>query len=238
MLNNAIFISGAGQRIGLYLAKQFLQHTDYPVVFTYRSLKPGVNELIEMGAVGIQIDFNHDKAFDVLLDELQKNVASLRAVIHNASTWASDEGVATDFAMYDSMFKTHVEMPYRLNIELQPMLKASDSVLKDIVAITDTSVSLANDQHIAYLASKAALDNLTKNFAKKYAPEIKVNAIAPGLILFNDGDSAEYKVKRLTQSAIPIEPGAVVIWEALQYLLNSAYTTGISLPVDGGKSLI
>ncbi|MBN2866236.1 MAG: dihydromonapterin reductase [Thiotrichales bacterium] len=238
MLQNAIFITGAGQRIGLFLAKQVLLHTDYPVVFTYRSEKPGVAELIALGAIGFQVDFNQVNAEQTLITQLQQTVASLRAVVHNASTWASDEDVANDFTLYDSMFKTHVELPYRLNVALKPLLDASDSALKDIVAITDTSVDLVNDQHIAYLASKTALNNLTKNFAKKYAPEIKVNAIAPGLILFNEGDTSEYKQKRLTQSAIPIEPGAIVIWQALEYLLNSSYTTGISLPVDGGKNLI
>jgi len=238
MLENAILISGASQRIGLYLAKQILLNTDYPVVFTYRAKKPGVNELMQLGAIGIQLDLTHADSVARLVDVLNQQVVSLRAVIHNASIWASDEDIAKDYSLFESMFQLHVERPYQLNIALKPLLDASDSTLKDIVAITDTSVDLVNDQHIAYLASKTALSNLTKNFAKKYAPQIKVNTIAPGLILFNDGDTPAYKQKRLTQSAIPIEPGPIVIWQALSYLLNSSYTTGISLPVDGGKNLI
>lgn len=238
MLQNAIFISGAGQRIGLHLAKQFLQQTNYPVVFTYRSERSGVAELVAMGAIGIKIDFDETNAVEQLVAVLSQRVGSLRALIHNASTWADDAQVAADFKLYESMFKVHVEVPYQLNIALKPLLDLSDSAFKDIVAITDSSVTLPNDQHIAYLSSKAALSNLTRNFAKKYAPAIKVNEIAPGLIRFNEFDSAEYKEARLAQSAIAIEPGEAVIWQAVNYLLNSPYITGTTLPVDGGRPLI
>lgn len=238
MVQNAIFITGAGQRVGLYLAKQFLQQTNYPVVFTYRSEREGVADLIALGAIGVQVDFDEADSIERLVATLQQQVGSLRAVIHNASTWASDAQVADDFGLYTSMFKVHVEVPYQLNIALKPLLDASDSVLKDIVSITDSSVELANDQHIAYLSTKAALSNLTKNFAKKYAPTIKVNEIAPGLIRFNEHDSTEYKQARLAQSAIPIEPGEVVVWLAVDYLLNSVYMTGTCLPVDGGRPLV
>lgn len=238
MLKNAIFISGAGQRIGLYLAKKFLQEADYPVVFSYRSERPGVAELKALGAIGIQVDFDEADSIEQLLAFLNQRVGSLRAIIHNASTWAADTQIASDFSLYQSMFKVHVEVPYQLNIALKPLLDASDSPLKDIVAITDSSIGLANDRHIAYLSSKAALSNMSRNFAKKYAPAIKVNEIAPGLIRFNEHDSLEYKQKRLAQSAIAIEPGEQVVWQAVCYLLTSPYVTGTSMPVDGGRPLI
>jgi len=238
MLKEAVFISGAGQRVGLYLAKQFLLQTDYPVVFTYRTEKPGVAELKALGAIGIQVDFSQMESVDGLVQTLNQQVASLRAVIHNASTWADDVTVADNNNVFTEMFKVHVDVPYQLNIALKPMLDNANSTLKDIIAITDSSIELPNDRHIAYMATKAALNNMTKNFAKKYAPHIKVNSVAPGLILFNKGDSEAYKQRRLAQSAIAIEPGADVVWQAVHYVLNSGYTTGICLPVDGGKPLI
>ncbi|WP_178862150.1 dihydromonapterin reductase [Thiomicrorhabdus cannonii] len=236
MLNDAILITGAGQRIGFYLAKRFLAEGQ-PVVFTYRTPRPQVESLIRLGAVGIRVDFNEDDAIERCVQRLYEQAGSLRAVIHNASIWLTDEQVAAQPTAFAELMRLHVEVPYRLNDALQPLLLASNSALKDIVTLSDASTAQANDRYMAYLASKAAMQNMSRNFAKKYAPHIKVNDIAPGLILFNEGDSEAYKQQRLQQSALGIEPGEAVVWQAVQYLLQSPYTTGISLPLEGGKAL-
>lgn len=236
MLTEAIFISGAGQRIGFYLAKAFLAE-GRAVVFTYRTPRPQVDQLIALGALGIQIDFNHPEAITQCVHAVHQQVASLRAVIHNASVWLTDEQVAQNPAAFGELLRLHVELPYALNEAFAPLLLASNSPLKDIITLSDATIAQASERYIAYLASKAAMQNMSRNFAKKFAPAIKVNDIAPGLILFNDGDSEAYKQQRLAQSALGIEPGETVIWEAVQYLLNSPYTTGISLPLEGGKLL-
>lgn len=236
MLTDAIFISGAGQRIGLYLAQRFLAQ-GRAVVFTYRTPRAQVDELIAQGAVGIQVDFNQVDAIAQCVQRVREEVGSLRAVIHNASVWLTDEQVAQNPAAFAELWRLHVALPYALNEAFAPLLRASSSPLKDIVTLSDATTAQASERYIAYLASKAAMQNMSRNFAKKFAPAIKVNDIAPGLILFNEGDSEPYKQQRLAQSALGIEPGEAVIWEAVQYLLNSPYTTGISLPLEGGKLL-
>lgn len=237
-LQNAIFISGAGQRIGAYLARYFIEKTDFPVVFTYRTKHADVDQLIELGAVAIQCDFLAEKALPNLLKQLSSQVESLRAVIHNASLWLDDVQAPVGSEAYQAMFKVHVDTPMYLNRALYPFLMQSDSALKDIISISDDSVDRANDSTIGYLASKAALQNLSKHFAKKYAPDIKVNDIAPGLIKFNLSDSDDYKKRRLSQSAIPVEPGEVVIASAVEYLMQSPYTTGSCVQLNGGRHLI
>lgn len=238
MLEEAVFITGAGQRIGLHLAKQFLAQGKFPVVFTYRTRHAAVDELEALGATGIQVDFTEPKAVDEMLALLDIEVSSLRAVIHNASIWANDEMIAKDPSLYAAMFQLHVEVPYRLNLALEPYLKRSRSDLKDIISLSDSSVSGAAGDYAAYLASKAALQVMSRNFAQKFAPDIKVNDIAPGLIMFNEDDSDAYKRNRLDRSLMGVEPGPNVVWEAVQYLMNSAYTTGVSLPLDGGRKSV
>lgn len=238
LLENAVFISGASQRVGFYVAKQFLEHTNLPVIFSYRSHKPQVDELIKLGAVAIQADFDSNKDLNQLVEQIQAKTTSLRAVIHNASIWLDDEKAPVFSDSYQSLFRVHVDAPLFLNEALVSLLNNASSDLKDIIAITDVSMGIPKPETIAYLASKAALSNMTQSFAKKYAPSIKVNDIAPGLIMFNEGDSEDYKQKRLAQSAIGIEPGPEVIWQAIQYLMNSPYTTGVSLPVNGGSHLM
>ncbi len=244
-LENAILITGAGQRIGYYLVKQLLLQTDYPVVFTYRSHRPQVDELAALGAIPIHADFTKTSELPGLVAKIQTQVVSLRAVIHNASLWLPDALVpdfnafpAADLTVLQSVFQLHVETPYYLNTALVPLLNASDSQLKDIISISDFSVDRVSAGHIAYLASKSALQTLSKGFAQKLAPQIKVNDIAPALIMFNEGDSDDYKNKRLAQSALGIEPGAEVVWQAVRYLMDSPYTTGTILHLEGGRSLM
>lgn len=239
-LQNAIFITGAGQRIGYYLAKRFLQETDYPVIFSYRTPRPQVEELISLGAVGLAADFTQPNSLPELIKQIKLHAGSLRAVIHNASLWLPDAGLEeglVDMVSFKSLFQLHVETPYCLNSALTPLLQSATSPLKDIISISDASVERMSEDHIAYLSSKAAMQTMMKGFAKKLAPDIKVNDIAPALIMFNEGDSETYKQKRLAQSALRIEPGPDVVWQAVQYLMGSTYTTGTVLPLDGGRCL-
>lgn len=236
-LKNAVFITGAGQRIGYHLAKRFLQQQSYPVVFTYRTHHPQVDELQALGAVGLQVDFSLSGSVERLLADLSDAVESLRAVIHNASLWQDDTTLLTESQRL-SLWQLHVDVPYQLNQLCYPLLQGSDSALKDIVSLSDFSVNRVSADHVYYLSTKSALQTLSKGFAKKYAPDIKVNDIAPALIMFNAGDSEAYQAQRLSQSALKIEPGPEVVWQAVQYLMNSPYTTGSVLTLDGGRSVM
>lgn len=233
-LENAVLITGGSQRIGAYLATQFLQQTPYPVVLTYRTPKPQLEALTQAGALALQSDFCQPNAIDHLLTELHAKLASLRAVIHNASLWLDD----SDADSFDQQFKVHVQAPFKLNHGLQSLLLASSEPMKDIISISDASLAKGHAQQMGYCASKAALQNLTASFAKRFAPDIKVNDIAPALIEFNTWDSEQYKAKRLQESLIPIEPGAQVVWQAVQYLMASPYTTGTILKLDGGRGVL
>ncbi len=236
-LENAIFISGGGQRIGAYLVKAFLQQDTYPVMFSYRTPRSQVDELVERGAIAIQSDFTQAGELDKLVEEINNKVGSLRAVIHNASLWMNDQTAPLGSQNYRDLFTLHVDAPLYLSQALQPLLNASSSDLKDIITLSDFRVAKGDANKAAYLASKSALQSLVKSLAQKYAPDIKVNDIAPSLIIFNKGDSEEYKNSRLAEGLLPIEPGEEVVWQAVQYLMQSAYSTGLSLPVNGGRHI-
>lgn len=98
-------------------------------------------------------------------------------------------------------------------------------------------VERGSDKHIAYAASKAALDNMTRSFARKLAPEVKVNSIAPSLILFNEHDDAEYRQQALNKSLMKTAPGEKEVIDLVDYLLTSCFVTGRSFPLDGGRHL-
>ena len=241
MTNNPpVLITGAAQRSGLYLAKQFLV-AGQSVIFSYRSHKAGVDELIALGAQAIQADFATDAGILALIAAVKKQTPSLRAIIHNASDWAADEQEpVAAAAIFRRMFQVHQQAPFLLNLELEALLLAGakqTGQMTDIIHLTDDAVRRGSNKHAAYVASKAALENLTLSFASRFAPAIKVNAIAPALLAFNQGDDAAYQKKALAKSLLGLEPGFNVLAQTVNFLLQQPYMTGAILPLNGGRHL-
>lgn len=90
---------------------------------------------------------------------------------------------------------------------------------------------------IAYAAGKAALDNMTRSFTRKLAPEVKVSAIAPALIIFNPDDDEAYRPQALAKYLMKVAPGENEVVNLVNYLLESRYITGRTHGVDGGRPL-
>ncbi|RSK69218.1 dihydromonapterin reductase [Enterobacter huaxiensis] len=231
-----ILITGAGRRIGLALAHHFL-NLHQPVIVSYRNDYPSIEGLKKAGAVCIQADFSTDDGILAFADKVKNTTPALRAIIHNASAWQAETPDTSLSDTLSCMMQIHVNAPYLLNHALQDLLRGHGHAAGDIIHFTDYVVERGSDKHIAYAASKAALDNMTRSFARKLAPEVKVNAIAPAMILFNEGDDAEYRQKALNKSLMKIAPGEKEVIDLIDYLLTSCYVTGRTFALDGGRPL-
>ena len=242
-MENNIIITGAAQRLGLDCALT-LQQAGFQVIATYRSEKPGLQQLRAAGVRCIQLDITDQDALVHFIEGIQQQLGSLRCLIHNASDWKKDlplgasnnAALTADAAVYDAMQAVHARAPYILNRAFTPLLQAHNGVT-DIIHITDFVAGVGSSKHMAYAASKAALENLTLSFARALAPKVKVNAIAPALLLFNDHDDANYRATALQKSLLQIEPGAAELSDTVMYLLSSRYITGKVIGLDGGRQL-
>ena len=226
-----ILITGASQRVGLHCAQRLLED-GHPVIVTYRSDRPGLQTLREKGATLLFADFSSEAGILALIGELKNHTDRLRAIVHNASEWLA-ETQDQEGAAFTRMFSVHMLAPYLINLHCAELLERSTPA--DIVHISDDVTRKGSSKHIAYCASKAGLESLTLSFAAQYAPQIKVNGIAPALLLFNPDDDAAYRAKALAKSALGIEPGSEVIYQSLRYLLDNPYVTGTTLTVNGGR---
>lgn len=226
-----ILITGAGQRVGLHCAQRLLED-GYSIIFTYRSDRPGVQTLRDLGAIGVFADFSSEAGILAFIAELHTHTDSLRAIVHNASDWLA-ETPGSEAEAFNRMVNIHMLAPYLINLHCADLLKQSTPA--DIIHISDDVTRKGSSKHIGYCASKAGLDSLTLSFAARFAPAIKVNGIAPALLLFNPDDDAAYRTKALAKSALGIEPGSEVIYQSLRYLLDNPYVTGTTLTVNGGR---
>ncbi|MGE1173962.1 dihydromonapterin reductase [Pseudomonas sp. BW7P1] len=228
-----ILITGAGQRVGLHCAQRLLED-GHRVIFTYRSERPGVKVLRDLGATGVYADFSTEASILAFITELKIHTDSLRAIVHNASEWLAENGDGEAEA-FTRMFNIHMLAPYLINLHSAELLQRSSPA--DIIHISDDVTRKGSSKHIGYCASKAGLDSLTLSFAARFAPSIKVNGIAPALLLFNPDDDAAYRARALAKSALGIEPGSEVIYQSLRYLLDNPYVTGTTLTVNGGRHI-
>ena len=230
-----ILITGGAQRLGLAIAEHLI-NAGHSVIITYRSQKPAVDKLVAKGATAIHADFATQAGIDSAIAKIHGITNTLRGIIHNASDWDQEKDCNDYGELMFKMMQVHASAPYQLNLALTDALTLSPEV-SDIIHMTDYVQSKGSQKHIAYAASKAALHNLTLSFATKLAPKVKVNSIAPALVMFNQHDSEEYKAKALKKSVLEICPGPQEAVLAVDYLLNSQYVTGQTLHLDGGRHL-
>ncbi len=232
---NPILITGVGQRVGFHLARSFIERGQ-PVIGTYRSQRDSIDEL---AALGVQLhccDFYDAAQVQALIDAVANNHSRLRAIIHNASDWLPDNADYPAEEILNRMMAVHVAAPYRINLGLANLLKAGAP--SDIVHLGDYVSGRGSKKHIAYAASKAAQDNLTLSFAALLSPDVKVNSIAPALVLFNEDDDEEYREKTLRKSLMQREGGLDEMQHQVDYLLDSQYVTGRIIHMDGGRHLV
>lgn len=228
-----ILITGASQRIGLHCAQRLLAD-GHSVIVTYRTLRPAIEELKAAGAITLQADFANEGQILAFIEQLKSHTDSLRAIVHNASDWHA-ETPGDEAAVFTQLFNVHMLAPYLINLHCEGLL--AQSAVADIIHLSDDVARKGSANRPAYCASKAGLDNLTLSFAARFAPRIKVNGIAPALIMFNPDDDAAYREKTLKKSALGIEPGPEVIYQSVRYLLDNPYVTGTTLTINGGRHL-
>ncbi len=237
MLENAILVTGAGRRIGYHIAKR-LHEDGQNVIAHYRTHTDQIQALADLGVKTIQADLANSPAILDFVQALKSQCTNLRGVIHNASSFEPTSANLEEAAQqYEQFFYIHMMAPFLINQGLQSILKGEGDDPADIIHITDINVENPTPDFDVYGTTKAGLHNMTLALAKKYAPSIKVNAVAPGPVLFTDLHSEETKNKMLAETPLAREGGAEPVYLAVKSLLDNPFITGVSLPVDGGRRL-
>lgn len=227
-----ILLTGASQRLGLYCVQRFLD-AGQPLIISYRQERVEVEQLRQLGVHCIQADFSTEAGILDFITQVQAITPSLRAIIHNASLWLAEDGSHAN--ALTQMLNVHVTAPYLINTQCAPLLMQSAQA--DIIHITDDVIRKGSAKRIAYSASKAGLDNLTLSFAASLAPHIKVNSLAPALIMLQPDDDEDYQRRATAKSVMGNVPGPEVIYQSIRYLLDTPYVTGTTLTVNGGRHL-
>lgn len=235
--NAAVLITGAGRNVGAYMAWRFLE-ADYPVVAHYRRLTDEVEALAAADARIVQGDFDGPTSIQAIAADVRAATPRLRAIIHNASSFAPTAAAADTAAeQFQQFYNVHMLAPFLLNRALADCLIGRAHEPADIVHITDIYADNPAVEYDAYCATKAGLQNLALSAAKRLAPAVKVNVVQPGPIDFQDWHQQEQRQQVLATTPLAQAGGPAAIFIAIQAILDNPFQTGAVIAVDGGRRL-
>jgi len=241
-MSKTILITGAAKRIGREIALSFFDK-GWDIVIHYNSSKNDAQVLAdEMNArrdnSAIIAKANLDNADEVikLVDQTLSKNNRIDALVNNASTFYPTPIGNFSEDDWNLLMGSNLKAPLFL---IQSFFKELKKNKGFIINITDINVDKALINHSIYLAAKSGLQTLTRSLAKELAPDIRVNAIAPGAILEPPNTEWTTEQKNIIINSVPLGRMGTEkdIADAAIFLSEAEYVTGQILNIDGGKSL-
>ncbi|CAN5587159.1 pteridine reductase [soil metagenome] len=235
-------VTGAARRLGAAIARR-LHEEGFDLALHYRGSADAMQalaaelETVRAGSVlTLQADLAEFDRLPELVAQAVGRFGRLDALVNNASGFTPTTlGTATP-AQWDALFAANARAPFFLAQAAAPHLKAAGGA---IVNLADIYADRPLRDHAIYCMSKAALVMATRSLALELAPEVRVNAIAPGAILWTE-DERDDKRKAAMLARTPLARTGTPeeIAEAVHWLIARAtYTTGQVIRLDGGRLL-
>ncbi len=234
-------ITGAAHRLGCAFALS-LARQGYAILLHYNHARDDAESTaaeiraLDMPVFLAQADLTDPLAAQGLFSVVDESAHPLKVLVNSAATMMRADARTLSVSDWDATFNLNLRAPFILAQQAESRMRSAGGGL--IVNVTDIAAEKAWSGFPAYTVSKASLQSLTQVLARSFAPDVRVNAIAPGLVLPADDmptEEWERLVKRL-----PLQRPADVaeIASALEFLLKNEYITGQTITVDGGYSLI
>jgi len=236
-----VLITGAAHRIGATTAK-LLHQNGMNIVLHYRgsreqaqALQKELNDERENSVILIQADLHLTKGLSTLIEEAVKAWGRLDVLINNASSfYPTPIGKATE-DHWDDLIGSNLKAPFFLSQSAAPHLKKTNGC---IVNIVDIHAERPLKTFPIYSMAKAGLVMMTKSLAGELGPEIRVNAVAPGAILWPENLDEVAKQRIVSRTFLKRQGEPNDISKTILYLIKDAgYVTGQVIAVDGGRSL-
>ncbi len=238
-----VLITGAARRIGAATARCLHAAGWNVVVHAHRSMDAATALAAELcaqrvdSAAALQADLGDVEAIESLAQRAAARWSRLDALVNNASSYYPTPLGQIRAGQIDDLVSSNLRAPLLLTQACAPLLRDGGA----IVNIVDTQVPHPQSGYAPYFAAKSGLWSLTETLALELAPRIRVNAVAPGHMIWASDGSLSEDQQQAELARIPMARlgGADEIARAVRFLLSAdaAYVTGAILPVDGGLRL-
>jgi pteridine reductase len=238
-----VLITGGAKRVGAGICRR-LHAAGASLMLHFRAsagearlLQAELNGVRANSVALIQADLLDVAKLPSLVEQTLATFGRLDALVNNASSFFPTPMGEITTAAWDDLMGTNLRAPLFLSQAAAPALRKAQGA---IVNITDIHAERPLKQYVVYSAAKAGLSGLTRSLARELAPDVRVNAIAPGPILWPDDDQFDELSRQRIVSHTPLrrEGSADDIARAVHFLLADApYVTGVTLAVDGGRHI-
>jgi len=240
--NKVALITGASRRIGAEIART-LHHAGMNLCIHYRKSADAAHQLADElqtdrpdSVVTLQLDLLQTEELAGLIEQATSQWGRLDALINNASTFYPTPVNEITEQDWDTLMGSNLKAPLFLSQAAAPELARNNG---NIVSIIDIHAERPMRQHVVYSVAKSGLLAMTKSLARELGPEIRVNGVAPGAILWPENEVDQQKHQAiLDRTELKRAGNPTDIANAVLFLLRDApYVTGHMLPVDGGRLL-
>jgi pteridine reductase len=236
-----VLITGGAKRVGAATCRR-LHAAGASLMLHYREsagearlLQAELNNSRKDSVSLIQADLLDLAKLQSLVDQTLQSFGRLDALVNNASSFFQTPVGEITPAQWEDLIGTNLRAPMFLAQAAAPALRKAQGA---IVNITDIHAERPLKNFVVYSVAKAGLVGLTRSLARELAPEVRVNAVAPGPILWPDDDAFDELSRQRIISHTPLrrEGTPEDIAKAVHFLLADAtYVTGDTINVDGGR---
>ncbi len=239
--NKVALVTGAGVRLGQEIAKHLAQ-LDMQVAVHYHRSEEGAKTTLaqlkskETSHALFSADLCDVSQVELLVDRVEKQMGPVSVLINNAAAFYPTPLFSVEEAQWDHFFDLNLKAPFFLAQRVAESMTTQGE--GKIINIADTRTTRPRKKFIPYTITKAGLITLTHGLARALAPEIQVNAIAPGTVLPIHEEGHIETETSIQQSLLKRIGSPQDVVAAVDYLLHGDFLTGVVLPVDGGRSLV
>ena len=235
-------ITGAARRLGAVIART-LHANGMKLILHYRSsqteaqqLQLELNSIRENSVVLIQADLLHTAKLTSIVQKAEHVWGRLDVLINNASSFFPTPIGTVDEQQWNDLIGTNLKAPFYLS---QAAARALTSTRGCIINIVDVHAERPLKTYAVYSIAKAGLVMLTKALARELGPSVRVNAVAPGVILWPErGIDDVTKQRIISRTALKREGSPQDVARAVLFLIRDAdYTSGDVIKIDGGRGL-
>ena len=244
MQGKVVLVTGGAKRVGAAIGRR-LHGAGAAIAVHYRfsrdeaqALVSELNALRADSAEAVQGDLLQAQDLPRLVQQTMRRFGRLDALINNASSFFSQPLAEITDAHWDDLIGTNLKAPLFLAQAAASELRRNHGA---IVNIVDIHAERPMQGHLLYSVAKTGLGGLTRALAQELAPFVRVNGVAPGVILWPDGEDWQDEERRrriVAHTLLKREGEPDDIAKAVLFLLSDApYVTGQIIAVDGGRSI-
>jgi pteridine reductase len=236
-----VLVTGGAARIGRAIVRELASRGYRVAVHASTSLDRAQELVAELAkesrdAAAFGAELRDEDATRAMIDRVRRHFGRLDALVNNAAIWWPTP-LATAAADDVRRFFEVNALGTFVCCQHAGLIMAEQETGGAIVNIGDWAVARPYRNYSAYFASKAAIPTLTRMFAVELAPRVRVNAVLPGPVLLPENLSETERQRAIAGTLLGRAGRPENVAHAVAFLLENDFTTGVCLPVDGGRTI-